>query len=77
MHFCTSIKSLSAGYSASTKQSEGEEEEEVDEEINLRKDYHVEEVVRLLRAISLHHNPSTMANFLQETVLEKYALYFL
>ncbi|XP_050735884.1 treslin-like isoform X3 [Eriocheir sinensis] len=57
------------GYSASSKQSE---EEEVDEEMSERKEYHVEEVVRLLRAISLHHDPSTMANFLQEIVLENY-----
>lgn len=48
----------------------------MDEEMGGRREYHVAEVVRHLRSISLHHNPSTMANFLQETVLEKYACYF-
>ena len=59
------------GYSACSKQSEDREEEEEEEEVSKRKEYHVEEVIKLLRAISLHHDPSIMAKFLQETVLEK------
>ncbi|XP_066937906.1 treslin-like [Macrobrachium rosenbergii] len=38
---------------------------------NLR-EHHIGEAVKHLRAISLNHNPSTMASFLQETLLENY-----
>ena len=47
---------------------DGEEHESRGE--NLR-DYHLGEAVKHLRAISLNHNPTTMANFLKETILDK------
>ncbi|XP_071544769.1 uncharacterized protein [Panulirus ornatus] len=58
------------GYSSSSKASDDEEEEE-SRSSNIR-EYHVEEIMKMLRAISLRHNPTTMATFLQETVLENY-----
>ncbi|XP_063610074.1 treslin-like [Penaeus indicus] len=56
------------GYSSSG-QMEDEEEESRGSSI---REHHVEEAVKMLRAISLRHNPTTMATFLQETVLENY-----
>ncbi|MPC63243.1 hypothetical protein E2C01_057338 [Portunus trituberculatus] len=58
------------GYSVCSKQNEGREEKK-EEEGDKRKEHHVEEVIKLLRAISLHHGHSIMVKFLEETVLEK------
>lgn len=57
---------LSIGYSSSSQM----EDEEESRGSSIR-EHHVEEAVKMLRAISLRHNPTTMATFLQETVLEK------
>ncbi|XP_068221139.1 uncharacterized protein [Palaemon carinicauda] len=46
--------------------------EELDSRRGNLREHHIEEAVKHLRAISLNHNPSTMASFLQETLLENY-----
>ncbi|XP_045594124.2 treslin [Procambarus clarkii] len=49
----------------------GDDEEEESRSSSIR-EYHVEEVMKMLRAISLRHNPTTMATFLQDTILDNY-----
>lgn len=66
----TSLLLCVTGYSSCSRGNDEEEEEEESRSENIR-EHHVEEVMKMLRAISLRHNPTTMATFLQETVLEK------
>lgn len=53
------------GYSSSQVNDEENESSHI-------REHHIEEVMKMLRAISLRHNPTTMAAFLQETILENY-----
>ncbi|KAK4320568.1 hypothetical protein Pmani_008572 [Petrolisthes manimaculis] len=57
------------GYSSSNKVEDDDEESELGRGDGIRA-YHLDEIVRLLRTVSLRHDPTAMAKFLQDTVLE-------